>query len=110
MQHIIQKNCITDALRLAEQDLTQAIDVVRSKARRGEEPTARKYLRLVREVFEMQEKAKDLGATGPLVEPMMPIPFSQFVGLSADQIFAANWRIDRHIFPAAIVLPLRRAA
>jgi len=105
-----QLNRTTDALRLTEQDLSLAIEIVRRKSRQRVTVTARAYLRLIREVYDLQVKAKALGAAGPLIEPLAPIPFSQFVGKPADQIFAANWRIDRRIFPRTAPLHFNIAA
>ncbi|OHV81649.1 hypothetical protein [Rhizobium sp. LCM 4573] len=93
MQHFEQMNRTTDALRFAVQDLSEAIERARRKHRKGEMITGRNYLRQIRDVYELQVKADALGATGPLVEPLMPDVFnSQLVGRTAEERKALEWK------------------
>ncbi|SMF65591.1 hypothetical protein SAMN02982989_3379 [Xaviernesmea oryzae] len=104
MQHIEQMNRTTDALRLAEQDLSNAIASVRGAHRRGKVVTARNYLRHLRDVHELQAKAIALGAEGPLVEPKheiwKPTPINTgFVGITAEERAAREWKRVFNGFP-----------
>lgn len=92
-----------DALRIASADLSLAIERARRKHRKGEVITGRNYLRQIRDVYEMQVKAEALGAYGPLINPLPPVPYrDQLVGYSPEQRKALEWKGVFDAFPFPI--------
>lgn len=111
MDSIQQRDLTTTALRLAVQDLDAAIECVRRKHRKFERINGKNYLRQVRDVFELQEKAKALGSKGPLVEDMKPEPYrGQIVGRSPSEKFKLEWKDVFNRFPFPPARSIRKAA
>ena len=83
-----------DTLRLNIQDMEKWMKNVRRLIRIKADPkqSARAYVELLRIVAELQDIAKELGATGPLVAPLDPIPFqTQIFGRSPEETKRLAW-------------------
>lgn len=85
----------TDTLRLNVQDMEIWLNNVRKafRIKADPKPSARRYVACLRIVSELQEKARSMGAVGPLVEDMAPIPLrTQLVGYTPEQRKAIEWK------------------
>jgi hypothetical protein len=81
-----------DAMRIVVQDLDRAIEVNRTRIRKGMSVKGVNYLALVRQAHELREKAARLEMTGPLFQIVEPRPFNTgFVGCTAEQAKARGW-------------------
>jgi hypothetical protein len=98
-----------DALRETVKDLNAVIAKVRSLHDAGKEApkASARYLGYLRAAYELSEDAIAAGVTGPLVEPMSPIPFrDQLVGYSAEERRRLEWKAPRVQYPFAVASPV----
>jgi len=89
----MNRQLATDALRLTRQDLETSIRATRARLRRGMAVSGKKYLATLRRADELRQAGLALGASGPLFDVMMPIPFTEgFVGLAPHARFRREWQ------------------
>ena len=102
-------NLIADALRETIKDLDAAIAKIRSLHDAGKEApkASARYLGYIRAAHELSEDAIAAGVTGPLIEPMSPIPFrDQLVGYRAGERRRLEWKAPRVQYPFAVATPI----
>lgn len=88
-----QQALCAEAMRYTLSDIDTYIRGVRGALYRGKDARllARDYLRLVRDLHDLQERAAELELYGPLCDPQMPIPFRpQMVGQTGGEWVPVN--------------------
>lgn len=104
----MQPDTAADAIRENAKDLNALIDKIRGLHSQGKDApkAAARYLAALKAVHELSIEAVTAGVTGPLVEPMSPIPFrDQLVGYSAEARRALEWKAPRVSYPFEAAAP-----